>query len=173
MNLLAKLRNGRPLRKSRGGLTVILIALLVGAFLFWFYGAAAYLCLNNRFSNAWFCIIYTAIFAFLMASAFSQLGTLLIILNDTAFEFLMILFSSTKIPTISPNFSLKDFLLLSLQEFLVIAFTMLFSYRALAVSNELMRRTVNDKKYLASVSANFVLFLTFLILFVIICFTAF
>ena len=173
LNLLTKLRNGRSFKKSRRSLAVVLIALLVGAFLFWFYGAAAYSCFNNKFSNAWFCIIYAVIFAFLMFSAFSQLGTLFVILADAAFEFLIILFSSMKIPAMSLNFSLKDVFVLSLQEFLIIAFTMLFSERALAVSTELARRTVSDKRYFASVSANFVLFLTFLILFVIICITAF
>ncbi len=150
-------------------LGIVFVSLLIGAVLFRFYGAAAYSCFNNNVSNAQFCIIYTVIFALLMFSAFSQLGTLTVIAADTAFEFFIIMFSSVN----TSVFSLKAVALLALQEFLIIAFTMLFSEKALTVSGELVRRTVNDKRYFASVSASIVVFMIFMVILVITCITAF
>ena len=169
LNLLAKLKNGRTFRKSRMGPGIVFISLLIGAVLFKFYGAAAYSRFNDNPLNAQFCIIYTVIFALLMFSAFSQLGTLTVIAADTAFEFFILLFSSLNISA----FSVKSVALLALQEFLLIAFTVIFSVMSLTVSGELVRRTVNDRRYFASVSASFIVYVIFTAILVFICITAF
>lgn len=169
MNLLAKLKNGRHFKKSRRSTGIVLISLLVGAFLFRFYGIAAYSYVENYISDSHFVIAYTVVFALLMLSAFSQIGTLLVILVDAAFEFFLVLYSCAH----TSVFSVKSVSLLALQVFAIILFTMFFSERAFALSAELAGRTVSDKKYFASVTANLILFFAFLAAFVIICFTAF
>lgn len=169
MNLLAKLKNGRHFKKSRGSAVIVFISLLIGAFLFRFYGTAAYSHVENCVSDLHFLIAYTVIFAFLMLSAFSQIGTLTVILADAVFEFFLILYSCTHTST----FSVKAVSALALQVFAIILFTMFFSERAFTLSAELAGRTVSDKRYFASVTANLVLFLAFLAAIVIICFTAF
>lgn len=169
MNLLAKLKNGRHFKNNRVSAGIVFISLLIGAFLFLFYGTAAYSYVENYISDLHFVIAYTLMFALLMLSAFCQIGTLLVILVDAAFEFFLVLYSCTQTTT----FSLKAVLIHALQVFAIILFTMFFSERAFALSAELAGRTVNDKRYFASVTANLVLFLAFLAAFVIICFTAF
>lgn len=169
MNLLTKLKNGRAFRKSRASLVIVFISILVGAFLFRFYGAAAYSCFYGDLSNARFCIIYTVIFALLMFSAFSQLGTLTVIVADTVFEFFILMFSTGK----TSEFALEALVLLTVQELLIISFTMFVSEKALILSNELVRRTANDRRYFASVAASFIAFLSVMAILVIICITAF
>lgn len=169
LNFLIKLRKGRYLDKSKRSAVVVFASLLSGALLFYFYGSAAYSRVGDKLSDMRFLIAYIVIFVLLMFSAFSQFGVLTVILADAAFEFFVLLFLSAEISA----FSIKTVLLLSLQVFLIIAFTMLFSERAIALSCELAKKTVSDKKYFATVSANFLMFLAFLATFVIICITAF
>ena len=169
MNLLAKLKNGRNIKKNRGSAGIIFVSFLVGAFLFRFYGTAAYFHVENCVSDFHFFVIYTVIFALLMLSAFSQIGTLLVILADAAFEFFIVLYSCVHMSALS----VKTVSTLTFQVFAIMLFTMAFSERAFAMSAELAGRTVSDKKYFASVTANLILFLAFLAAFVIICFTAF
>ena len=173
LNLLAKLKNDRHLSKSRGGIWVVFLAFAVGALLFFAYGSEAFRALADELSNMRFFAAYTAIFAFLMLAAFSQLGQLLVILTDTVFEFFALLFSTERILNINANFSFNAVLALAVLIFAFTAVTLSFSERALALSTELTRRTAGDKRYFASISASFFLYLAVLIILVIICITAF
>lgn len=172
MNLLISLKNGRFFKKNAAGSGLLLVSFILGAAFFYFFGSAAYFCFENSLSNFAFCIVYIAIFAIIFISAFSQFGILQICISCAAFAFALITFSAVRILHLSPV-SLKSMLILGAEEFLLIFFTVLFSQRAMSISTQLLKRTVNDKRFFAALSANYLIFLAFFVLLLLICITAF